>query len=546
MIHFDPEKEVIENPTWLEHIQYLFTEADIKGMKDAGRRTKLDNYDSVSNKSKNILNRVKKLKGSSGVMPPPKENRYWSETRVATFKNWRTHGHKFGQPTTHEAIKSQFGAQSTTRIRKEIRALDEGEIKLLKKAFLGIMNLPATEAYSYFALAGIHGFPAKEGNWHKVCNYSYCEHNAPKYHLWHRAYLYNFENALRSIDGCQNVTLPYWDFENTESFPAILTEAPFDNYTLPFELSEKYQKGYETKTNKVDNQTILDRYKTHVAPRVVKARTEKTWDGFRKYVIEAHDYGHVSFGFNAEGSSSAPFDDGKDSTMKDSRVASFDPIFWIFHCNWDRLWWEWQGKMKATTAKKMIPFIIDEGKEGLALPFDEDSDREDKDLPPFSGEEVQDPHIISILGPEIVDSVNQLDVDYKHIEKPMMVNELTFLAKGSSINKNSLVIDSQNVSIRIKGVNRIRIDGSFFIVLIGKDNNGKETIDSKAFFQFTDPEKCKNCVKHAIVNFDFLVPISQIKDKELSVEIVSSSTNDAHEDALENVTINARLLMIQE
>ena len=29
-------------------------------------------------------------------------------------------------------------------------------------------------------------------------------------------------------------------------------------------------------------------------------------------------------------------------------VAAFDPIFWFFHANWDRLWWEWQKIMQAT------------------------------------------------------------------------------------------------------------------------------------------------------------------------------------------------------
>jgi hypothetical protein len=30
-------------------------------------------------------------------------------------------------------------------------------------------------------------------------------------------------------------------------------------------------------------------------------------------------------------------------------IAAFDPIFWFFHCNWERLWWAWQMREQATT-----------------------------------------------------------------------------------------------------------------------------------------------------------------------------------------------------
>ena len=30
-------------------------------------------------------------------------------------------------------------------------------------------------------------------------------------------------------------------------------------------------------------------------------------------------------------------------------IAAFDPLFWFFHCNWDRLWWQWQNMHNTTT-----------------------------------------------------------------------------------------------------------------------------------------------------------------------------------------------------
>ena len=62
--------------------------------------------------------------------------------------------------------------------------------------------------------------------------------------------------------------------------------------------------------------------------------TQKDWEDFHgghafnapnDTSIQAHDMGHVSTG----------------ETMSDQNVASFDPIFWFYHCNIDRLFWEW-------------------------------------------------------------------------------------------------------------------------------------------------------------------------------------------------------------
>jgi hypothetical protein len=34
---------------------------------------------------------------------------------------------------------------------------------------------------------------------------------------------------------------------------------------------------------------------------------------------------------------------------REAHDTSFDPLFWFFHSNWERLWWEWQQTMGATT-----------------------------------------------------------------------------------------------------------------------------------------------------------------------------------------------------
>ncbi|KAH7012547.1 uncharacterized protein B0I36DRAFT_399102 [Microdochium trichocladiopsis] len=105
------------------------------------------------------------------------------------------------------------------RIRKNIRDLKPTEMDNLIRAFHHIMNvLPVTDNNSYWKLAGYHGVPAP----------FYCYHGVVLFPTWHRAYLLQLENALRSAPGCGNdVTMPYWDeiaaINQTEGLPKIFT-----------------------------------------------------------------------------------------------------------------------------------------------------------------------------------------------------------------------------------------------------------------------------------------------------------------------------------
>jgi len=105
------------------------------------------------------------------------------------------------------------------RIRRSLRELEDlhakGDTAPLEKLMLawkGIKELPVTDPNSLFSIGGYHGEPfrdegATDGNYWG----GYCNHNNILFPTWHRVYLHKIENALRSIKGCEDVTLPYWD-----------------------------------------------------------------------------------------------------------------------------------------------------------------------------------------------------------------------------------------------------------------------------------------------------------------------------------------------
>jgi len=89
---------------------------------------------------------------------------------------------------------------------------DRSKLENLIRAFCGIQALPPDNHNSFFYLGGLHGLPfrgpgEKDPNWWG----GYCWHATVLFPTWHRIYLLRLEDALRTIPGCHDVTLPFWD-----------------------------------------------------------------------------------------------------------------------------------------------------------------------------------------------------------------------------------------------------------------------------------------------------------------------------------------------
>jgi tyrosinase len=167
---------------------------------------------------------------------------------------------------------------SCSRVRCSILDLqvefEQGKPERLNKlmrAWKGIKELDPSDPNSFFRLGGYHGLPFKGAGWSNAAFWGgYCNHGNVLFPTWHRAYLYNLEEALRSIAGCEDVTLPYWDetdeYTLNYGLPWVFTKPTFildgeeiDNplcsYKIPLKLydsipadSNMYTKpkGYST------------------------------------------------------------------------------------------------------------------------------------------------------------------------------------------------------------------------------------------------------------------------------------------------------------
>jgi tyrosinase len=489
------DEPVVDNPTYMGNIRYFFETEDIEHM--AAKGIDLATYDGVKAKAGPIY--IHTLQPGGDMPPDPA--RQWSAARSQTFKNWiLTHFPMGTAPVaTYKTASARFAA-APDRLRKDVSKLSQPEIDVLAKAFQGLMAKDPSDPNSYCALAGIHGLPE-----------SWCLHHEDRFNPWHRVYLKLFEDALRSVPGCENVTLPYWDIKT--AIPALLKTAPFDSYVVPIDLGSPYGKNYKTRRydqSRIDQ--LLEQY--DVIGDLDTALTQSLWGasgltptGFQGFSIAGHDGGHGSIG----------------PTMGDQNVSSFDPIFWFFHCNLDRHWLSWQTNMGATTLtgfKSTLRGNIDW---------------------------LSDP-VIYALSPWTMTSDTTIDnyggIGYDQLMGPTAMAAAFENKVGSLAASQSFTIRrSTPISVQVKNIDRLNIPGSFSVTLLADG----QPVAKRAFFQPNKPRDCATCRKIGLVSLNFRVPADKILDKKLSVEIDVQSQEAMGTrfplSSAGNPTINARLLL---
>jgi|GEM_PF-454253 len=130
--------------------------------------------------------------------------------------------------------------RSITDLQNQYAAGNKKPLEDLWRAWIGVKQLPADDPRSFFRLAGYHGEPFRgPGATDPQYWGGYCQHGNVLFLTWHRVYLLKLEEALRSMPGCQDVTLPFWDETSADSLangiPWALTRqtVELDGQTIP-------------------------------------------------------------------------------------------------------------------------------------------------------------------------------------------------------------------------------------------------------------------------------------------------------------------------
>jgi hypothetical protein len=203
--------------------------------------------------------------------------------------------------------------------RRNINCLSSNQLHDLREALTTLYTRPEADSESYATIAGLHGSPSP----------SYCIHGYPGFLTWHRAYMDAFERLLRCINS--SISLPYWDWSSGPStgVPTACAQPTYVNrsgdtvanplYSGP--IASAAGGGQTARRADIDSTSFDD-----LATSAQSAMGQSGFAGFQSGLNGPHGGVHVRVG----------------GEMSSVARASYDPLFYLHHCNVDRLWAKWQ------------------------------------------------------------------------------------------------------------------------------------------------------------------------------------------------------------
>ena len=203
---------------------------------------------------------------------------------------------------------------SNVRTRRNIYCLSESspDVIAYRDGVKAMQLLPASDPTSWEAQRAIHGttvaFPP-------TSIYNKCEHGTLFFLSWHRMYLYWFERIIRAKSGNSAFALPYWGYSptGTRNLPV--------HFRVPASTSNVL---YTVNRNAASNAG------TNMASSLVDP-------GLALLELAFYDF-QTQLEFTPHNGVHTP---GVQGWMGSVPTAALDPIFYLHHCNIDRLWSIW-------------------------------------------------------------------------------------------------------------------------------------------------------------------------------------------------------------
>jgi tyrosinase len=285
-------------------------------------------------------------------------------------------------------------------IRKSVRDLSVSEKVEFTNAILDLKAeastiMPSVSSYDWFAIIHqqsmenstpwVNDAPTSANSTRRNS-----AHRGPAFLPWHRQFLGQFEKELQRISGNPDLGLPYWDWENDDTFPDILggngslyvrqNEEPV-TYWLPVS-----EGPFRFDTNSFTGWVVVDKVGTGIAPLQRSFGTAKVpkRDPITRQVIfdssgnptmesvtlpSKQDVNQV---LSLTEYDAAPWDEISElETFRNVLEGWFrgpalhnqvhvwvggsmgpgtspnDPTFFLHHCNIDKIWGDWQNKVSS-------------------------------------------------------------------------------------------------------------------------------------------------------------------------------------------------------
>ena len=229
------------------------------------------------------------------------------------------------------------------RAPRDVYTLDPAgpEAEALRTGIAAMQARPVTDPTSWLFQANIHGTndeprPNAEA---ARATWSTCQHGSFFFLSWHRMYIYHFERILRAASGDPEFALPYWNYSvPARALPSIFRE-PAD-VSNPLFVPQRRTRdpninGGESVPAAITDVSNAFSFTNFASPtgsglsfggQIVPAPRHFS-SPHGRLEMQPHDIIHVVVGGSG--------------WMSDPNFAARDPIFWLHHCNIDRLWNRW-------------------------------------------------------------------------------------------------------------------------------------------------------------------------------------------------------------
>jgi len=164
--------------------------------------------------------------------------------------------------------------------------------------------------YSHWMPNGMTPPPAMASVWNQ------CKHGRLYFYAWHRGFLAYFERMLQQMSGDPTLALPYWDYYAHPDIPAIFAApALTDGSPNPLYWADRA------------SHTVTGLVYAPFDPAITTFADGKRDGTTFESIAEENPHGEVH--------------DAIGGDMGSVPTAARDPVFWVHHCNVDRLWSAW-------------------------------------------------------------------------------------------------------------------------------------------------------------------------------------------------------------
>jgi len=211
-------------------------------------------------------------------------------------------------------------------------ALNDPILESYRKAVAAMKALPSNDPRNWTSQSNIHLNHCPHGNWYFL--------------PWHRAYLVAFERICRQLSGNHSFALPYWDWTTNPQLPAAFASPTHNGQPNPL-----YDNTRSSQTVTISS--------TYVGPaKMTAVYTETSYEVFGSSRPTGQN--STSPSWQRTSGIEGPFESGPHDHVHTTisghmgqYVSPLDPIFWLHHCNIDRVWDHWNNLGRANSSDNL-------------------------------------------------------------------------------------------------------------------------------------------------------------------------------------------------